>query len=79
MVSLLLLDGGNFICTLTTSFFHGTALSVLSLSQLPGLLNSVCHHLLLFKPLANVVAIKFQIALLAETEQNLRAEAAADH
>lgn len=79
MVSLLFLDGGDFIRTLTTSFFHGAALSILSLSQLSGLLDSVSHHLLLFKPLANVVAIKFKIALLAESEQNLRAEAAADH
>ena len=48
----------------------------LLLSEQLCLLDSVGHHLLLLEPLTDIVAIQAQIALLAETEQDLRAEAA---
>ena len=53
-------------------------LSILIYSHLASLLDCVLHHLLLLKPLADVVAIQAQIALFAETQQYLRAEATAD-
>lgn len=45
-------------------FLSGSLL--LLLSEQLGLLDSVSHHLLLFKPLSNIVSIQAQIALLGE-------------
>ena len=53
-------------------------LSILIYSHLASLLDCILHHFLLFEPLADVVAIQTQIALFTETQQYLRAEAAAD-
>ena len=61
-----------------TTLLQKTPLSVLCCTHLPGLINGVRHHLLLFKALANVVAIQTQIALLTETQKDLRAEAASN-
>lgn len=52
-------------------------MSVLVDSHLAGLLNGMLHHLLLFEPLSDVVSIEAEVALLAETEQDLRTKAAA--
>ena len=50
------------------ALFRLTSLPVLINAHLAGLLNRVLHHLLLFEPLANVVAIEAQVALLAKAE-----------
>ena len=54
-------------------------LPILIHTHLPRLLDRILHHLLLLETLTNVVAIEAQIALLAEAQQNLRAEAAPYH
>ena len=64
---------------LTAFLWLPPTLSILIHSHLPGLLDRILHHLLLFESLSDVVAIETQIALFAETQQNLRAEAAPYH
>ena len=57
-------------------------LSSLFLLYYSGLLNGLCHHLLLLKSLPNVVSIQADVAVLAESEQiSLRkaAECNRDH
>ena len=53
--------------------------SVLVLTHLASALDGVCHHLLLLEAFADVVAVQFEVALLAEAQQDLRAEAAPYH
>jgi len=60
----------------TSLLLHSTA-PILLLSQHSRLLNGVRHHFLLLKSLFDVVAIELEVALLAEFEKDLRAEAAA--
>ena len=74
LIGVLVISLGDYF---TTSLLLHLARFILLLSQHPRLLDGIGHHLLLLEALLDVVPVELEIALFAESKQDLRAEAAA--